>query len=64
MAEPTGALGFRDLVLRTAEKAGMAYYGSDGQGKAIIPVDAYNLDRCRRIVNDAFRLFEASPPPT
>lgn len=63
MAEPTSALGFYDLLLRIAEKAGMAYYGSDGQGKAIAPVDAFNLDKCKRIINDGFRLFVASPPP-
>lgn len=63
MSEPTGVLGFYDLVLRVAEKAGMAYYGSNGQGKAVIPVDAYNLDRCKRIINDGFRLFQASIPP-
>ncbi len=62
MAEPTSALGFYDLLLRIAEKAGMAYYSSDGQGKAIAPVDAYNLDKCKRIINDGFRLFVASPP--
>ncbi len=62
MAEPTSALGFYDLLLRIAEKAGMAYYGSAGQGKAIAPVDAFNLDKCKRIINDGFRLFVASPP--
>lgn len=62
MSEPTSALGFYDFLLRIAEKAGMAYYGSDGQGKAIAPVDAFNLDKCKRIINDGFRLFVASPP--
>ena len=62
MAEPTSALGFYDLLLRIAEKAGMAYYGSDGQGKAIVPVDAFNLDKAKRIVNDGFRKFVASSP--
>jgi hypothetical protein len=63
MAEPTSALGFYDLLLRIAEKAGMAYYGSDGQGKAIAPVDAFNLDKVKRIVNDGFRRFGSSSPP-
>jgi len=63
MAEPTSVLGFRDLLLRVAEKVGIAYYGSNGQGKAIVPVDAYNLDKCKRIINDGFRLFKSSPPP-
>ena len=62
MAEPTSALGFYDLLLRIAEKAGMAYYGSSGQNKALVPVDAFNLDKCRRIINDGFRLFVSSPP--
>ncbi len=62
MAEPTGVLSFQDMILRVAEKAGMAYYGSDGQGKPVVPVDAFNLDKCRRIVNDGFRLFDGSPP--
>lgn len=63
MAEPTSALGFYDLLLRIAEKAGMAYYGSDGQGRAIVPVDAFNLDKCKRIINDGFRRFDSSSPP-
>lgn len=63
MSEPTGVLGFQNILLRVAEKAGMAYYGSDGQGKAVVPVDVYNLDKCKRIVNDGFRLFDGSPPP-
>ncbi len=63
MSEPTGVLGFRGFLLRVAEKAGMAYYGSAGQSKAIVPVDAFNLDKCKRIVNDGFRLLVSSPPP-
>ncbi len=63
MAEPTSALGFYDILLRIAEKAGMAYYGSDGQGKAVVPVDVFTLDKCKRIINDGFRLFVASTPP-
>ena len=63
MSEPTSVITFYDMLLRVAEKAGMAYYGSTGQGKPVVPVDAFNLDKCKRIVNDAFRLFDASPPP-
>jgi len=63
MAEPTSALGFYDLLLRVAEKVGVAYYGSDGQGKAIVPVDSFNLDKIKRIVNDGFRRFVSNPPP-
>lgn len=63
MAEPTSALGFYDLILRIAEKVGVAYYGSDGQSKAVVPVDAYNLDKTKRIINDGFRRFKSNPPP-
>lgn len=62
MSEPTSALSFYDMILRVAEVAGMAYYGSDGQQRAMIPIDSYNLDRCKRICNDGFRLFLASQP--
>ena len=62
MAEPTSALSFYDLIIRIAERAGMAYYGTDGQSKALIPIDPYNLDKCKRIVNDGIRLFVSSPP--
>lgn len=62
MAEPTSHLSFYDLILRVAERAGMAYYGSDGQGKALVPVDKYNLDKLKRVVNDGFRLFQANAP--
>lgn len=62
MAEPTSALGFYGLILRVAEKAGMAYYGTTGQEKAKIPIDGFNLDRCKRIVNDGFRRFVANSP--
>lgn len=63
MAEPTSALGFYDLILRIAEKVGVAYYGSAGQSKAIVPVDAFNLDKIKRIINDGFRRFKSNPPP-
>lgn len=62
MAEPTSALSFYDLILRIAERAGMAYYGTDGQSKAMIPIDKHNLAQCKRIVNDGVRMFVANPP--
>lgn len=61
--EPTSALTFYELLLRVAIKTGMAYYGPDGQQKAMVPIDPHNLDVCKRIVNDGFRLFESSQPP-
>ncbi len=63
MPEPTTAISFYDLLLRVAEKSGMAYYGSTGQGKALIPIGAFNLDKVKRIVNDGFRLFDSTTPP-
>jgi hypothetical protein len=62
MSEPTSSLSFYDLILRVAEAAGMAYYGSDGQGSACVPIDKYNFDKCKRIVNDGIRLFISRAP--
>jgi hypothetical protein len=57
MAEPTSTMTFQDMVLRVAEAAGMAFYGIDGQRPPMVPVDYHDLDKCKRIVNDAIRLF-------
>jgi hypothetical protein len=62
MAEPTSILTFYDLILRTAELAGVAYYGASGDQRAIIPVDIYNFDKCKRVVNSAVRMFIANAP--
>lgn len=63
MAEPTSALSYYDLILRVAREAGIAYYGSAGDEPAMIPVDAHDLDLCKKIVNDAIRMFIADAPP-
>ena len=64
MAEPTSIWTFYDLRLRTAELAGVAYYGSDGAQRALIPIDDVNtFDKCKRIVNDGIRMFIAGAPP-
>lgn len=63
MAEPTAALTIEDLVLRVAREAGMAYYGADGQEAAMVPIDAHDLDLCRKVVNDGIREFIKSAPP-
>ena len=64
MAEPTSVLSYYDLILRTAELAGVAYYGSDGAQRALIPIDDVNtFDKCKRIVNDGIRMFMAGAPP-
>ena len=65
MAEPTSILSYYDLILRTAELAGQAYFGSDGQQRAMIPIDDVNtFDKCKRIVNDGIRMFIAGAPDT
>ncbi len=65
MAEPTSILTYYDLILRVAELAGVAYYGSDGAQRALIPIDDVNtFDKCKRIVNDGIRMFIAGAPKT
>lgn len=63
MAEPTSALTYSDLILAVAEQLGVAYYGAAGVGAAQIPIDAYELDRCKRFVQDGIRMFIADSPP-
>ena len=62
MAEPTSALSYYDLILRIAREAGIAYYGSSGNEAATIPIDAHDLDLCKKIVNDGIRMFIADAP--
>lgn len=62
MAEPTSALSFYDLLTRIAREVGIAYYGSDGQQRAMIPVDVDKLDLCKEIVNDGIKMFIADAP--
>lgn len=57
MAEPTGGLTFQDLIIRVAEYLGIAYYGENGNEAAQVPVDAHDLDLCKRLVNDGIRMF-------
>lgn len=57
VTEPSSVLSFNELILEVAYKIGVAYYGSDGQGELQIPVDAHDLDLCKRIVNKAIRMF-------
>ena len=56
-------LTFSDLIIRVAELAGSAHYTDNGQGKAAIPIDPHDLDKCKRVVNDAIRTFIADCPP-
>ena len=63
MSEPTSALSYYDLILRVAREAGIAYYGSSGNERAMIPVDAHDLELCKDIVNDGIRMFISDAPP-
>jgi len=61
MAEPTLRLTFNDFILRVAEFLSVAPI--DGTtGVAVIPTDAYDLEVCKRLVNDGFRRFYNSNP--
>ncbi len=64
MSEPTGVLTFEDLVKRVAREAGIAYYGSTGQERNMIPIDVHDLDKCKEVVNDGIRMFISDAPPT
>lgn len=64
MAESTSNYSFYDLILRIALAGGVAYYGNDGSERASIPIDAHDLDKCRRIVNDGIKMFINDAPPT
>lgn len=55
-------LTFSELVKRVAELSGSAYYTDNGQGRAEVPIDQHDLDKCKRVVNDAMRTFIADAP--
>lgn len=55
-------LTFSDLVKRVAELSGCGYYTDGGQGVVEVPIDAHDLDKCKRVVNDAMRTFIADSP--
>lgn len=62
MAEPTSTLTFEDLILHIAEKLGMASYGSTGTSVAAIPTNAQDLALCKRLANNAVRMFVHDAP--
>jgi len=64
MSEPTSSYTLGDLILRVAKAAGVAYYGSDGQGRAKVPVDEATFHQCLDVVNDGIKMFIASAPET
>jgi len=59
-SEPSGATSMSDLMLRVAEKLGIAEYRTAGQ--LHIPVDQYNFNLCKRYVNNGIRMFMADAP--
>ena len=63
MSAPTSQYSFYDLIMRVAKEAGTAYYGSSGNERAMIPVDAHDLEVIRDLVNDGIKMFIADAPP-
>ena len=59
-AEPSNARTMSDLMLRVAEKLGIAEYTSTGQ--IHIPVDQYNFNLCKRYVTNGISMFMADSP--
>ncbi len=64
MSEPTGSLTFESLIIRIAEEAGVAFYGSSGQERPQVPIDAHNLYKCKKVVLDGIRMFISDAPET
>lgn len=62
-SEPTSILTFEDLIIEFARRAGITYYGEDGDEKAQIPINVHDLDECKRHVNNAIRMFFGDAPP-
>lgn len=59
-AEPSGASTMSGLILRVAEKLGIAEYTSTGL--IHVPTDQFNLNLCKRYVNNGIRMFMADAP--
>ena len=62
MSESTSNFSLYDLILRVALAAGVAYYGSDGSERAMIPNDSHDFEKCLRVVNDGIKTFIADAP--
>lgn len=62
MAELTSAYTPYDLILMVAKGAKIAYYGSDAQQTAMVPVDLHDFDRCLRVVNEGIKRFITDAP--
>ena len=62
MAEPTSAYSVYDLILLVAKVAKIAYFGSDAQQEAMVPVNFHDFDRCLKIVNNGVKRFIHDAP--
>lgn len=62
MSEPTSVLTLSDLIIEVAHKLGIAYYGASGDGAAQVPTDTHDLALCKRIVNNAIRMYINDAP--
>lgn len=62
MAEPTGVSSLYDLILSVAQAAEIAYYGSDGQQRAMVPVDEHDFGLCLQVVNRGVKRFTLDAP--
>lgn len=62
--EPTSRHSFYDWLVHVAREGGLAYYGPDGQQKAMPPIDQHDLDWCKEIINHGISNFIGDCPPT
>lgn len=62
MAEPTSKYSLYALLVRVAVEMSIAYYGSSGDERAMPPIDAHNLDICKKVVEDGIKKFVADAP--
>ena len=62
MSEPTSAHSVYDLILLVAKAAKIAYYGSDAQQEAMVPVNFHDFDRCLKVVNNGIKQFISDAP--
>jgi hypothetical protein len=59
---PTLGMTFSDFIIEVSLLGGLGYYGVNSNEAAQVPVDAHDLDQCKRIVNNALRQFIAEGP--
>lgn len=62
MAEPTGTLTFKDLILEVSRKMGWGDYGVNGDEELQIPTDPADLATAKRLVNIGIRTFISDAP--